>query len=70
MKKLLVLALLPFTTLVACNKSTPRENNKAVAIDEIEFRKNNETETVQGKKLKLEAVNNVTFCDKNEEGYM
>ena len=70
MRKVLILSLLPFATLVACNKSTPRENNKAVAIEEIEFRKNNETETVQGKKLKLEAVNNVTFCDKNEEGYM
>ena len=70
MRKVLILSLLPFATLCACNKSTPRENNEAVAIDAIEFRKNNETETVQGKKLKLEAVSNVTFCDKNEEGYM
>lgn len=51
MKKILaILTMLPALTVCACNKSTPRENNKAVAIDEIEFRKNNETETVQGKK--------------------
>ena len=61
MKKLLVLALLPFTMLCACNKTTV--NNGPTDCGTVQFSKNQRSVTKRGKKLKLVEKKNVVFTD-------
>ena len=61
MKKLLLLAILPFTLLCACNKTTVY--NGPTDCGSVQFSKNQRSVTIRGKKLKLVEKKNVVFTD-------
>ena len=64
MKKLLVLALLPFTMLCACNKSSgSTADGRSTDVGTVTISKSERSVKVRGKKLELQAVKNVEFTD-------
>ena len=72
MKKLLLLAILPFTLLCACNKGSSSVNSGPTECGTVEFYKNQRSVRISGKKLELQSVRNVEFTDPkdNPEVYM
>lgn len=62
MKKLLLLAILPFTLLCACAKGGAT-NSGPTDCGTVELSKNQRSVTIRGKKLKLVEKKNVVFTD-------